>query len=353
MVDVPGHERFVRTMVAGATGIDLFLLCVAADDGVMPQTEEHWRVLQALGVERGVVAVTKCDLAPVPPLDFDAEMVPVSVRTGEGLDALRAALDRAAAPASAERVAGTTLCAHVDRVFTVRGAGTVVTGTLWSGAVARGDEVTLLPSGRTARVREVQVHDAQVERAQAGQRVALNLAGVARDEVARGDVVCAEPFAASHVVEATLDCDPPARVMVHHGTRETAARVVRRGDAWSLRCEKPLLTRPGDRLVIRSIAPPDTLGGGTVLPPTLHHTPSTPVVDPKQRTERVYQGTTDPEEAWRVIEPLLPVTLAEARDALGVGRKEAQLLLEHFDATGRTLRRGDTRVLRRRRRAAP
>ncbi len=352
MVDVPGHERFVRTMVAGASGIDLFLLCIAADDGVMPQTVEHWKVLQALGVERGVVAVTKSDLGPLPDLpDFGAEVVPVSVKEGRGIDALRDALDRAAsAPVSAERVAGATLTAHVDRVFTIRGAGTVVTGTLWSGSVAAGDVVTLLPSGRAARVRGVQVHDADAERAEAGQRVAINLAGVDRDQVSRGDVVTSEPFEPSYVIDVELDFDPPKRVMVHHGTRETAARATRN----RLRCEKPLLTRPGERLVIRSIAPPDTLGGGTVLQPPPEPTPSMPAVEPEPapRALRKYRGDSDPDEVWPAVEALLPATLGEVRDALGVGRKEAQLLLEHFDATGRTLRRGDQRV-RRRRRAAP
>src|SRR4051794_19073966 len=142
-------------MVAGATGIDLFLMVVAADDGIMPQTREHWAVLQALGVAVGVVAVTKADLAPVPDLGDlfgDVPVVPVSARTGAGLAALRAALDGAAALASSRAAGDGPLRLHVDRSFSVRGAGTVVTGTLWSGRAARGDEVLLLPSGRRARV---------------------------------------------------------------------------------------------------------------------------------------------------------------------------------------------------------
>src|ERR1700754_338762 len=182
VVDVPGHERFVRTMVAGATGIDLSLMVVAADDGVMPQTREHAAVLTALGVEVGVVAVTKADLASperaaaeAAELLPGAEIVPVSARTGSGLDAVRDALERAAARA-AHRGGDRPLRLHVDRVFSIRGAGTVVTGTLWSGTAARGDHVTILPEGREARVRAVEVHDHGVERAEAGQRVALNLA---------------------------------------------------------------------------------------------------------------------------------------------------------------------------------
>src|SRR3954462_12093882 len=164
VVDVPGNKRFVRTMVAGATGIDLYLMAVAADDGVMPQTREHAAVLAALGVTAGVVAVTKADkadparaLAEAAALLPGAEAVAVSARTGLGLDALRDALERVAG-----RVAGRAgpggLRLHVDRAFSVRGAGTGVTGTLWSGAAARGEQVTVLPAGRRARVRAVEVH---------------------------------------------------------------------------------------------------------------------------------------------------------------------------------------------------
>ena len=199
VVDVPGHERFVRTMVAGATGIDLFLLCVAADDGVMPQTREHLRVLRRLGVEHGVVAVTKADFADpdlaaaeAAELLPAAEVVPVSVVAGTGVRELLAALDRAAAPLAGRaspdgRAEPARL--HVDRSFTLRGIGTVVTGTLWSGELRAGDPVRVLPRDLAARLRGMHVHDERVERAVAGQRVALNLAGASRREVGRGDVV--------------------------------------------------------------------------------------------------------------------------------------------------------------------
>src|ERR1700729_3394748 len=167
--DVPGHERFVRTMVAGATGIDLFLMTIAADDGVMPQTREHAAVLRALDVSRGVVAVTKSDLAdPELAMLEAAELLPgaegvaVSARTGAGRDELRAAIARVAAGAMSRREAGgdgTGARLHIDRVFTIRGAGTVVTGTLWSGEINRGDALEVLPGPRRARAREVQVHD--------------------------------------------------------------------------------------------------------------------------------------------------------------------------------------------------
>jgi selenocysteine-specific elongation factor len=319
VVDVPGHERFVRTMVAGATGIDLFLMTVAADDGVMPQTREHATVLAALGVTTGIVAITKADLAdPARAAEEAAALVPgvetiaVSARTGAGLDELRAALDRAAAAVPGRAGAPGGLRLHIDRAFVIHGAGTVVTGTLWSGAAARGDEVEVLPAGRRARIRSVEVHDEPVERAEAGQRVALNLAGLARDEVARGDVVVAaadrgarhaatrrdaaaadrgarpaatrgDAAAATFRVDAALTWATPAarpeggaRIAVHHGTRESAGRLVELGGRFfQLRLEQPIVPLRGDRLVIRSLAPPDTLGGGVVLDPApRRHGPS-------------------------------------------------------------------------------
>ena len=308
VVDSPGHERFVRTMVAGATGIDLYLMTVAADDGVMQQTREHATVLRALGVETGVVAVTKSDIADpdvalieASELLPGAEAVAVSARTAEGVDELRDALDRAAA--SLQSRAGNPAPArlHIDRAFTIRGAGTVVTGTLWSGSVARGDEVVLLPEGRHARVRGVQVHDEPVERAVAGQRVAVNLTGLAVTELERGDVLAAPDgdLRPTYLIDARLELEgdepePGSRVQVHHGTRETAARLAwLGGDFWQLRLEQPLIAAAGDRLVVRQIAPPDTLGGGVVLDARPRkHGPSREVL---QTLERLARGE-DPSE---------------------------------------------------------
>ena len=323
VVDVPGHERFVRTMVAGATGIDLYLMTIAADDGVMPQTREHAAVLAALGVETGVVAITKADLADperaaaeAAALLPGAETVAVSARTGAGLDELRAALDRAAAgvPGRADAPGGLRL--HVDRVFSVHGAGTVVTGTLWSGAAARGVEVEVLPSGRRARIRSVEVHDEPVERAEAGQRVALNLAGLATDEISRGDVVAGrgDLAAATFRVDAALSWATPdarpeggARIAVHHGTRESAARLVELGGRFfQLRLEQPIVPLRGDRLVIRSLAPPDTLGGGVVLDATpRRHGPSRDLLGRLAALER----GEEPVEAAPPPEPERPVEL--------------------------------------------
>jgi selenocysteine-specific elongation factor len=279
VVDVPGHERFVRTMVAGATGIDLYLMVVAADDGVMPQTIEHATVLEALGVEAGVVAVTKADVAdPARAADEaadlfrGAEVVACSARTGAGVEDVRAALDRVAAGLPGRDDGDGEPVLHVDRAFTIHGAGTVVTGTLWSGAIAAGDRLVLLPADRPVRVRSVEVHDEPVERAGAGQRVALNLVGVSVREVARGDVVAAPgAVAPARLLDCALTLHGARhgmRAHVHHGTREAPARLADLGDGlWQARLERPLLARAGDRVVVRAIAPPDTLGGGIVLDP--------------------------------------------------------------------------------------
>src|SRR4051794_5240848 len=270
VVDVPGHERFVRTMVAGATGIDLFLMCIAADDGVMPQTREHMAVLRQLGVEQGVVAITKADAADPALAAAEAEelvpgleVVPVAALRGEGLDQLLAALDRAAAATPSRAVeAGDAARLHVDRSFTLKGIGTVVTGTLWSGSIAAADQVDVLPAGLRARVRSVQVHDVQVERAEAGQRVALNLVGLSRDEVGRGDVVVrGDAVRPAFIVDARVALEPEVpplaagtRLHVHHGTRESPARVYPLGEDYvQLRLESPLVAARGDRVILRRL----------------------------------------------------------------------------------------------------
>ena len=303
VVDVPGHERFVRTMVAGATGIDLYLLCIAADDGVMPQTLEHWAVLRHLGVDRGVVAITKADLIDpamaaeeARALVDGAEIVPVSAREGAGLDELRAALERVASSLPSRAAGQGEPRLHVDRSFTLRGIGTVVTGTLWSGSVADGDRVTVLPQGLEARVRSVQVHDQPVDRAGAGQRVALALTGVDWREVGRGDLVCllGSRIEPTYRIDAAVRLEPDVRprhgerLHVHHGTREAPARVVELDHGLvQLRLEAPLMPVRGDRLVLRRLAPPDTIGGGVVLDPQpRRHGPDPAVVERLRAIER-------------------------------------------------------------------
>ena len=279
LIDVPGHERFVRNMVAGATGIDLFLLVVDAGEGPRPQTFEHLAVLRLLGVEDGVIALTKADAVDSDTLearrqeagglDREAEVVAVSAKTGAGLEELRAALARAAGARRQRRTSRPTRL-FVDRAFTLHGIGTVATGTLWSGSIGAGDELRLEPSGREMRVRSVEVHDEPVERAEAGQRVAVSLPGVERSELRRGDALV-EPgaYPVGYRVDVALDELEPiadgARVSVHHGTSEVQARVVRAGARYAqLRLAAPLVAARGDRFVLRSET---TVGGGRVLDP--------------------------------------------------------------------------------------
>jgi selenocysteine-specific elongation factor len=297
-IDVPGHERFVRNMLAGAHGIDAVMLVVAADESVMPQTREHFHICRLLGIPRGVLVLTKCDLA-----DADlqalaevearelvagsflegAPVLRVSAATGEGLPALRAALTSLAA-APPPRPAAGLLRLPLDRAFTLRGFGTVVTGTLVSGALATGEEVEVLPSGKRARVRGLHVHGAAVDRVEAGNRAAVNLAGLEVGDVARGDVL-ARPgtLFPSSIVDAELAVLPgerplrdQARVRVHVASGEYLARVrVLEGSAVApgstapvqLRLERPAVAGRGDRLIVRSYSPAVTIGGAVVVDP--------------------------------------------------------------------------------------
>ena len=279
LIDVPGHERFVRTMVAGATGIDLFLLVVDASEGARPQTHEHLAILRLLGVERGVVAVTKVDAVDdetlVLVMEEAHELVPgapvvaTSAKTGQGLDELRAALAAATDAVAPVHETGATRL-FVDRVFTLHGIGTVATGTLWSGRITAGDELRADPSGLDVRVRSVEVHDRSVDAAEAGQRVAVGLPGVERAELRRGDALV-EPgaYPLSYRLDVALEELEPigdgARVHVHHGTAEIPAVVRRIGERYAqLRLTAPAVAARGDRLVLRAGT---TVGGGRVIDP--------------------------------------------------------------------------------------
>jgi len=296
-VDVPGHERFVRHMLAGAHGIDAVALVVAADESVMPQTREHFHICRLLGVPRGLVVLTKCDVA-----DADSQaiaelearelvagsfleaapLVRVSARTGEGLPALREAL-LALARESPARPSDGLARLPVDRVFSMKGFGVVVTGTLVAGELATGEEVEALPSGRRARVRGLQVHGETVERAAAGTRTAVNLAGEV-EGLARGEVL-ARPgtLRATSMIDALVSLLPGARpladgarVRVHAASAEVLARVRLLGAESlepgksalaQLRLESPAVTGRGDRLVLRSYSPADTIAGAVVVDP--------------------------------------------------------------------------------------
>ncbi len=264
-------------MVAGATGIDVFLLVIDAGEGPRAQTYEHLAILRLLGVDHGVVAVTKADavsperleqaLAEARELVPAAPVVAVSARTGAGLDELRAAL----AGVAAERAASDAPPRlPVDRSFSLPGIGTVVTGTLWSGTVGVGDALRVEPSGLDVRVRSVEVHDRAVDRAEAGGRVAVALPGVDRRQVRRGDVLVAPgAYPVSYRLDVELDELEPledgAHVQAHHGTAEVPARVVRVGDRFAqLRLERPVVAARGDHVILRA---GHTVGGGRVLDP--------------------------------------------------------------------------------------
>ncbi len=300
VVDVPGHEDFVRTMVAGATGMDVVLLVVAADEGVMPQTREHLDIVRILDVPRMVVALTKVDLVDEEWLALVAEdvrevlasspyagapVVATSCRLGTGLEELRARLFEAADQARA-RSEDDLARLPVDRSFTVPGIGTVVTGTLWSGTVSTGDRVRILPGAGEARVRSVQVHGHDTATARAGERTALALSGLGREAVGRGHVVVTDPgWAATSMVTlrvrmlstAARALEGGERVRALVGTAEVMARcallesrepLTPGSTAWAqLRLEEPVLARAGDRVVLRTYSPVRTVGGGVVAEP--------------------------------------------------------------------------------------
>ncbi|KKM11587.1 translation elongation factor [Clostridiales bacterium PH28_bin88] len=299
LVDVPGHERFIRQMLAGVGGMDLVLLVIAADEGVMPQTREHLDIITLLQVKRGIIVISKVDLVDQDWLELvqeevreavrgsvmaDAPMVTVSAMTGEGMARLVEELDKMAGATPPKAAAGRTRL-PVDRVFSITGFGTVVTGTLWSGTVRVGDTVELLPQGRNARIRTLQVHGDQVEEAVAGQRVAVNLAGVDLEEVERGFVL-AQPgtFRPAYRLDAEVHLlDRAERPLSHHdrvrvylGTSEAFGRVVlldreemAPGETAFVQfaMEEPVVGARHDRFVIRSYSPMETIGGGTIIDP--------------------------------------------------------------------------------------
>ncbi len=297
IIDVPGHRRFIRNMAAGAHGIDIVMLVIAADDAVMPQTIEHLHIARLLGVKAGLVALNKIDLVDeeLRELAVDdvecliagtflegAPIIPVSAVTGEGLDALVKALDEIASTVN-PRSLGERFRMPIDRVFTIKGAGTVVTGTTLAGEVKEGDEVAILPPDKRARVRTIQIHGEQAKSAGPGRRVAINLVGVDKEDIERGYVL-AEPdsLEATYMFDARVELLPGdfsplvngSQAHVHIGTAEVAARVVPL-DAQTLgpgesavvqfRFNQQLALSAGDRFILRNATQEDTIGGGEVL----------------------------------------------------------------------------------------
>jgi len=366
IVDVPGHEMFIRNMVAGAAGVDAAIFVVAADEGVMPQTLEHLDVLRYLGVATGVVALTKSDRASPEMIRIavseveeltrgtfleGTRIIPVSARTGDGLEDLRAELARIAAGVRTRSATG-AFRLPIDRVFTMKGAGTVVTGTVISGSMQVGESVSCLPAGKLLRVRGLQVHNQPVTRVSAGQRAAINLADIAKDDLGRGDMLVGPgSMAPTLVVDARVTLSPQApkplehrtRIRVHHGAREVMARTVlldREALALGesalvqLRLETPLIAAAGDRFVIRSYSPMRVTGGGTIVEPH----------PPKRRRQSDAQGIAEremlpPQEALTArleragprgatvdqLRLLSGLSEQDLRDALEVGVKRGEL----------------------------
>ncbi|MDR2182984.1 MAG: selenocysteine-specific translation elongation factor [Clostridiales bacterium] len=297
IVDVPGHERFVRNMLAGAGSIDLAMLVVAADEGIMPQTREHLAILKTLGIKRGLVALNKADLVEedwlaMVALDIEEELrgsflegapiMAVSAATGQGIDSLRQEIFAMLAAAPPKKT-GIPFRLPIDRAFTMGGFGTVVTGTLIEGSLALGQDVALYPSGLAAKARRIHVHGDEVERAAAGQRVAVNLAGLKVSDISKGDLV-AQPDSLENsrlldvVIQIDADCSREirhnSRLHLYHGTADMLCSLTLfdrdvispGGRAYAqLRLAQPLAAKTGDRFVLRFYSPMETVGGGIIL----------------------------------------------------------------------------------------
>ena len=299
IIDVPGHEKFIKNMLAGVSSIDLVLMVIAADEGVMPQTKEHLQILQLLNVKKGIIVITKIDLVDSQWLDMvieevkeemkgtflqDAKIQLVSSTTKEGLEELVNAIDSITEEVESKNTVG-SLRLPVDRVFSVSGFGTVVTGTILNGSVKEGDMVEIYPSKIQCKVREIQVHDEKVKLAEAGQRSALNLSNIKVKDIRRGDVVSAvDSMEPSLMVDCNLHylqsnnrpLENRQRVRLHHGTSELLCRVIildkqeiKPGEnAYvQLRLESPIACKKDDRFVIRNYSPMYTIGGGIIIEP--------------------------------------------------------------------------------------
>ncbi len=372
IVDVPGHERFVNNMLAGVGGIDLALLVVAADESVMPQTREHLAIVDLLNIDRGLAVVTKKDLVDDDWLELvvaDVEdvlegtslegsrVLTVSGETGDGLPDLTAAIDAALARAETRRDLGRPRL-NVDRAFTIAGFGTVVTGTLIDGVLDVGQQATLAPSGREARIRSLQTHRQSVERALPGSRVAANLGGVSHEEIVRGDVLTAPGWLTPSIaVDVRLrmieDAPRPVRhnmfVTVHAGTSETVARVrlldaqaAQPGESvWAqLKMEEPVAVVKGDYFVLRSNQA--TLGGGTIVETHArrHRRMHAPVLDRLAVMER----GSDRELIVKSIETSEPIEFRALVNLANLETAAAKSELERMAEEGEVVVLGDSGV---------
>ena len=369
IIDVPGHERFIKNMVSGVATIDLVLLVVAADDGIMPQTREHMDILRLLGLRHGLVVLTKADMVDEDWLALvqdelrgflkggfleDAPLLVVDSLSGRGIPELRAALDSALASLPAREGRG-VFREVVDRVFAVKGHGTVVTGTVLSGSLRLGEEVEVQPGGQKARVRGMQVHGSAVEEVRQGDRAALNLQGLGKAEIGRGSWVAApgvlKPTSLLDVrlriLPGELRVKHRDRVRVHLGTAEIIGRVLLLGrkalepgeeGLAQLLLEEETAALVDDRFVIRRYSPQSTLGGGQVLDPAPHrHRPG--AVLEAQRLERMAEGDFADKLAGLLEDPRHPVWLeAELRTRTGADAQALKEALGELEAAGRLRR---------------
>ena len=372
-VDVPGHQDFIRNMLAGIGSIDAVLLVVAADEGVMPQTREHLAILGLLGIDRGVIALTKRDLvddewAALAVSDVraalrgtalaDAPLVEVSSTTRRGLDELLVALERVLGEAPVRRDVGRPRL-PVDRSFTMSGFGTVVTGTLLDGSLAVGDEIAAVPGDIRGRIRGLQTHRRSLDVARPGSRVAANLSGIDKEAVARGMVVARPGSLETTTVlavrlallaSASAPLEHDEEVKVHLGTAETIARAallegpqLAPGEtAWAqLRLASPVAVAVGDRLVIRRPSPSETIGGGTVADL------ATARLRRRAETVAALERRVAPSSASRLLASLdVPRTLPEAAERSGVAPSERDAAVAEIVADGRALPLGDALVSR-------
>ena len=299
IIDVPGHEKFIRNMLAGIGGIDLVLLVVAADEGVMPQTVEHLDIMKLLNIRRGILVITKADLAAdgdwLDMVESDvreavkgsflenAPCVRVSSQTGQGIEELKALIFEEVAKTAEKNCNPALLRIPMDRVFTIQGFGTVITGTLTQGMIRTGDEVTVYPEGIAAKVRNLQVHGKMVDAAYAGQRTAVNLTGVRKEDIARGNVLAAkDSLTPASMIDVRLQVLSDSkrtvlngsRLHLHYGSAQVLCKAIlldrdalNPGESCyaQLRTEEPVVVKQGDPFVVRYYSPVETVGGGVVL----------------------------------------------------------------------------------------
>ncbi|PRR72906.1 selenocysteine-specific translation elongation factor [Neomoorella humiferrea] len=364
LVDVPGHERFIRQMLAGVGGMDLVMLVVAADEGVMPQTREHLAIIDLLQIKKGIIVITKIDLVDGEWLDLvqedvrrsvqgtvlaDAPIIPVSAVTGEGIPELLNKLDELAA-VTPPRPARGGVRLPIDRVFSITGFGTVVTGTLWTGTIKVGDDLEILPQGIKTKARNLQVHGKNVREALAGQRVAVNLAGVDKEAVGRGSTLATPGHLPSaRRIDATVKLlsgsrtiENRSRIRFYLGTAEILGRIIlldreeiKGGENALVQflMEEPVVSLRGDRFVLRSYSPMETIGGGVVIDPDAprHRRFDTNVL---ASLRKKLEGTPGEVLAQIIKEHRQGINLTEAAAAAAMNVDDARELLHGMAAEG-------------------